>query len=200
MTSLSDAAPGVIVGRLSPDQQQHMVAHVRRLMQQAPIYTPRMPGGQPFRYQQTGAGWGWTSGYGGGYRYQREHPITGDLLPAIPEDLVAFVRIYGLVPDALLVNFYSPGATLGLHQDRDERDLSAPVVSVSLGDTATFLLGGQRRSDPVQQLELPSGTVMLLAGENRMAWHGVAAIHPGTAPAGLLRSPGRINLTFRRSQ
>jgi len=192
--------PDAIVGRLSLEQQQRMVDHVRQLARQAPLYTPHMPGGQPFRYQQTGAGWGWTSGYGGGYRYQREHPITGDLLPAIPPELAAFARQYGLEPDALLVNFYRPGARLGLHQDRDERDLTAPVVSVSLGDTATFLLGGQRRSDPVQRIELPSGTVMVLAGTNRMAWHGVATIHPGTAPAGLLRSPGRINLTFRRSQ
>lgn len=190
----------VIVNQLTNEQQQRMIGHVRQLVRQAPLYTPRMPGGQPFRYQQTGAGWGWTSGYGGGYRYQREHPITGNLLPAIPEDLAAFARIYGLEPDALLVNFYRSEATLGLHQDRDERDLSAPVVSVSLGDTATFLLGGQRRNDPVQQLELPSGTVMVLAGPNRMAWHGVSKIHPGTAPDGLLRSPGRINLTFRKSQ
>lgn len=188
-----------MITALTDKQQRRLVSLVRELVRQAPLYTATTKG-QAFRYQQTGAGWGWTSGHGGGYRYQREHPLNGNLLPAIPPELVTLAQRYGLEPDALLVNFYRPGATLGLHQDRDERDLTAPVVSISLGDTATFLLGGQCRSDPVQRIELRSGSVMLLAGDTRMAWHGVAAIHPGTAPAELLRSPGRICLTLRKSQ
>lgn len=186
--------------RLDLQQQRQLLDLVRELARQAPLYTPRTAGGQPFRYRQTGAGWGWTSGYGGGYRYQREHPVTGRPLPPIPNELLRIAAAHDLQADALLVNFYSPGSKLGLHQDRDERDLSQPVVSISLGDTATFLLGGQRRQDPVQRIELPSGSIILLDGPTRMAWHGVESIHPGTAPPGLMRAPGRINLTLRRSQ
>lgn len=189
----------MISSTLTLEQQRELLRVVRELTKSAPLYRAELRG-TPFRYAQTGAGWGWTSGHGGGYRYQREHPITGQLLPEIPASLVNLPREHGLEPDALLVNWYTQDSSLGLHQDRDERDLTAPVVSVSLGDSCIFQLGGTHRGEPVQQHRLNSGDVMVLAGPTRLAYHGVLRILPGTAPQGLLRSPGRLNLTLRRSQ
>jgi alkylated DNA repair protein (DNA oxidative demethylase) len=189
-----------IVAELTIDQQKHILNLTRQVVLHAALYTAQMPTGQPFRYQQTGAGWGWTSGYGGGYRYQRHHPITGNLLPEIPKELLEFAKSYGLQADSLLINYYRQGSKLGLHQDKDEQDLTHPVLSVSLGDTATFLLGGKNRSDTVNKIKLVSGTVMMLQGTTRLAWHGVECIHNGTGPSGLLKGDGRLNLTFRKSQ
>ena len=187
------------VTNLSLHEQQELVQAARQVVQQAPLYRAELRG-VAFRYHQTGAGWGWTSGHGGGYRYQREHPLTGRPLPQIPESLLRLGQQYGLEADALLINWYTEGSTLGLHQDRDERDLSAPVVSISLGDACIFRLGGTSRSDPVSEHRLESGDVIVLSGPTRLAFHGVAQILPGTAPNGLLHSPGRLNLTLRRSQ
>ena len=185
--------------RLNLAAQQQLVAAAREVVRSAPLYRATTRSGGSFNYLQTGAGWGWTSD-ARGYRYQREHPVTGHPLPPIPEVLVSLARAHGLEADALLVNWYTQGSSLGLHQDRDERDLSAPIVSVSLGDTAEFLLGGLRRSDPVEVLELTSGTVLVLAGADRMRFHGVRRVRSGTAPAGLLAGAGRVNLTLRKSQ
>jgi alkylated DNA repair protein (DNA oxidative demethylase) len=99
-------------------------------------------------------------------------------------------------PQACLINFYPAGARMGLHQDRDEQEFSAPVVSVSLGDDCLFRIGGTRRSDPTASLRLHSGDVVVLGGESRLAFHGVDRIYPGTST--LLKSEGRINLTLRR--
>src|SRR5204862_3623164 len=95
-----------------------------------------------------------------------------------------------------LVNFYGPDARLGLHQDRDEKDLAAPVVSLSLGDTGLFRVGGPKRGDPTRSLRLASGDAVVLGGEGRLAFHGVDRIFPGTST--LLPEGGRINLTLRR--
>jgi alkylated DNA repair protein (DNA oxidative demethylase) len=95
-----------------------------------------------------------------------------------------------------LVNFYTADAKMGLHQDRDETDLQAPVVSISLGDTCLFRVGGLNRTDPTGSFKLTSGDVVVLGGESRLAFHGVDRIYPGTST--LLKSGGRINLTLRR--
>ena len=99
-------------------------------------------------------------------------------------------------PQACLINFYGASARMGLHQDRDEQDFSAPVVSLSLGDTGVFRVGGTKRSDPTQTFRLASGDAVVLGGEARLAFHGIDRILPGTST--LLPEGGRINLTLRR--
>ncbi len=191
----------LLAGRLTLQQQHELASLARLVADQAPLYRAQMPGtGAPFRYLQTGAGWGWTSGHGGGYRYQREHPVTRQPLPEIPAQLQDLARQRGLEADALLINWYTQGSSLGLHQDRDEQDLAAPVVSISLGDACVFRLGGPNRGDPVTEHRLESGDIVVLAGPTRLAFHGVSRIIPGTSPEGLLQRPGRLNLTLRRSQ
>lgn len=192
-------ADTLILGTLNPEQQRRLLTTVQGLLKAAPPYHAEL-NGRSFRYRQSGAGWGWTSGWGGGYRYQATHPIRGTLLPPIPPELLRLMAHYGLQADALLINLYEGDSSLGLHQDKDEADLTAPVISISLGSTAEFLLGGQKRSDPTRTLLLKSGTIMQLAGQHRLAYHGVKRILPGTGPAELLHPGARINLTFRKSQ
>jgi alkylated DNA repair protein (DNA oxidative demethylase) len=129
--------------------------------------------------------------------------VTGDPWPPIPERLMALWREladYPHPPQACLVNFYSSSARMGLHQDRDEQEFAAPVVSVSLGDTCLFRIGGTRRGDPTRSLKLASGDVVVLGGESRLAFHGVDQVYPGTSTllAGWFPDGGRINLTLRR--
>jgi alkylated DNA repair protein (DNA oxidative demethylase) len=134
-----------------------------------------------------------------GYRYQPTHPQTGAPWPAIPEDLLTAWREvtgYPHPPEACLVNFYGAAAKMGLHQDRDEDDLAAPVLSLSLGDSCLFRIGGRRRGDPSQSIRLASGDALVLAGDARLAFHGVDRILPGTST--LIPEGGRINLTLRR--
>ena len=100
-------------------------------------------------------------------------------------------------PDACLINFYAAGAKMGLHQDKDERDFSQPIVTVSLGDAADWLIGGFKRADPTRAFRLESGDVLLMGGESRMRFHGVRKIHPGTSPVADLT--GRYSLTFRKA-
>jgi DNA oxidative demethylase len=103
---------------------------------------------------------------------------------------------YGEAPEACLINFYDPGAKMGQHQDRDEADFDAPVVSISLGDSCLFRLSGHKRSKPTRSIRLSSGDVVVLGGAARLAFHGVDRIYPGTSR--LLPEGGRINLTLRR--
>jgi DNA oxidative demethylase len=141
---------------------------------------------------------GWVSDEAG-YRYQARHPETGEAWPPIPPILLrAWQELAGYPhsPQACLVNFYAPNARMGLHQDRDEQDFSAPVLSLSLGDTCLFRIGGLRRTDPSRSVELRSGDALLLGGEARLAFHGVDRVLSGTST--LLARGGRINLTLRR--
>jgi alkylated DNA repair protein (DNA oxidative demethylase) len=141
---------------------------------------------------------GWVSDRTG-YRYQPLHPETGRPWPEIPPvllDLWHELGGYPHPPEACLVNFYEPGARLGLHQDKDEDDLEAPVVSVSLGDDGLFRFGGSTRGGPTRSLRLRSGDVLIMGGESRLLFHGVDRIDPGTST--LLKGEGRINLTLRR--
>jgi alkylated DNA repair protein (DNA oxidative demethylase) len=103
---------------------------------------------------------------------------------------------YAHPPESCLVNCYGPTARMGLHQDRDEQDFAAPVVSLSLGDTGLFRIGGTKRGDPTRSLRLASGDALVLGGEARLAFHGIDRILPGTST--LLPESGRINLTMRR--
>lgn len=134
-----------------------------------------------------------------GYRYQESHPETGAPWPAIPPQLLdIWDRVSGVdrKPQACLVNYYSDQARMGLHQDKDEQDLETPVVSISLGNTCLFRVGGNSRTDKTGSFKLASGDVVVLAGQSRLCFHGVDKIYPATST--LLKNGGRINLTLRR--
>ena len=202
MRSASSSVHGLELrpGYLGRAAQEALLADVREAIRQAPLYTPTMPRtGQPFSVRMTNCGsLGWVSD-AGGYRYQPTHPTTGRPWPAIPDlALRAWRDLAGgaSAPEACLINVYAPTARMGLHQDRDEQDFTAPVVSLSLGDTCLFRVGGTRRSDPTRSFRLTSGDAVVLGGDARLAFHGVDRIMPGTST--LLPEGGRINLTLRR--
>ena len=195
--------PGVTLtpGYLDRAAQHELLAAVRAVVAAAPLYLPRMPrSGKPMSVRMTNCGpLGWVTDAERGYRYQATHPETGAAWPPIPEILLAAWRALGGYPhppQACLVNFYAADARLGLHQDKDEQDFAAPVVSLSLGDTCLFRVGGLKRSDPTRSLRLASGDAVVLGGEGRLVFHGVDRILPGTST--LLAEGGRINLTLRR--
>lgn len=188
-------------GHLDPAAQTALLGAVRSAIAAAPLFTPVMPRtGKPFTVAMTNCGpLGWVSDREGGYRYQATHPQTGRPWPPIPAmlcDLWRAVTAYPAPPEACLVNYYAPGARMGLHRDEDEEDLAAPVLSVSLGDTARFRVGGRTRKGAIRSFHLVSGDVLMLAGPDRLAYHGVDRILPGSSA--LLAEGGRINLTLRR--
>jgi len=196
-------APGVILtpGYLDRAAQDEMLAAVRTVVATAPLYVPRMPRtGKPMSVRMTNCGvLGWLTDEARGYRYQATHPETGEPWPPIPDILLrAWCDLSGYrhPPEACLVNYYAADARMGLHQDKDEVDLAAPVVSLSLGDTGLFRLGGCKRGDPTVAVRLASGDAVVLGGEGRLTFHGVDRILPGTST--LLPEGGRINLTLRR--
>jgi alkylated DNA repair protein (DNA oxidative demethylase) len=156
--------------------------------------------GKPMSVRMTNCGpLGWVTDKERGYRYQAMHPVTGKPWPAMPRMLLELweeVAAYPHPPEACLVNYYAGAAKMGLHQDRDEEDFDAPVLSVSLGDTGVFRVGGRSRKDPTQKFELRSGDVFVLGGADRLAYHGIDRILPGTSD--LLPEGGRFNLTLRR--
>jgi DNA oxidative demethylase len=185
---------------LSREAQAGVLAAIRSVLAAAPLFTPRMPNsGQPMSVGMSNCGpLGWLTDERG-YRYERSHPQTGRKWPAIPGVLLQLwtdVAQYPHAPEACLINYYGPHAKMGLHQDRDEADFSAPVVSLSLGDSCLFRVGGCKRRDPTRSLRLNSGDVLVLGGEARLAFHGVDRIYANTST--LLAEGGRINLTMRR--
>jgi alkylated DNA repair protein (DNA oxidative demethylase) len=190
-----------IPGYLDRSAQERLVAIVRTIVEEAPLYTPAMPkSGQPMSVRMTNCGvLGWVSDKERGYRYQPDHPVTGKPWPRMPEELLAvWEAVSGVVvrPEACLINYYGPEARMGLHQDRDEAAYSVPVVSISLGDACLFRIGGTDRSHKTLSLRLESGDIVVLGGESRLCFHGVDRIYPLTST--LLKKPGRINLTLRR--
>jgi alkylated DNA repair protein (DNA oxidative demethylase) len=187
-------------GHLDRDAQLDLLAALRGVLMAAPLFTPRMPkSGRPFTVGMSNCGpLGWVSDESG-YRYQPTHPQTGKTWPPMPPALLALWRElarYRDPPEACLINFYGPSAKMGLHQDRDEADFDAPVVSISLGDSCLFRVGGLKRNEPSRSIRLGSGDVIVLGGAVRLAFHGVDRIYPGTSS--LLPEGGRINLTLRR--
>ena len=188
-------------GFLGVEAQRSLVETIREAVQQAPLYTPAMPRtGKEMSVRMTNCGTlGWVTDKERGYRYQPTHPSTGKPWPAIPPmllDLWRKVSAYPHDPEACLINFYDSSAKMGLHQDRDEADFAAPVVSVSLGDSCLFRVGQTTREGPTKSFRLDSGDVVVLGGESRLAFHGVDRIYPTTSA--LLKNGGRINLTLRR--
>ena len=181
-------------------EQELVVRLLRDIILIAPLFTPRMPGtGKAFSVRMTNCGsLGWVSDRAG-YRYQSSHPETGHPWPAIPEIVLnawSVLSGYPHPPEACLINIYNSAAKMGLHQDKDEEDFSAPVVSLSLGDTCIFRIGGAKRHDPTRSVRLASGDAVVLGGASRLAFHGVERILPGSST--LLLEGGRINLTLRR--
>jgi alkylated DNA repair protein (DNA oxidative demethylase) len=190
----------MVPGYLDRPAQDGLVAALRAVVARAPVYTPRMPKtGKPMSVRMTNCGpLGWVTDERG-YRYQPTHPETGEPWPPIPDILLkAWDELggYSHAPESCLVNYYGPTAKMGLHQDRDEKDFAAPVVSLSLGDTGLFRIGGSSRGDPTRSLRLASGDALVLGGDARLAFHGVDRIMPGTST--LLPEGGRINFTLRR--
>ena len=197
-----DVLPGVRLWpeRLDRAAQAALVVEIFRLVSDAPFYRPQMPGsGKAFSVEETNLGeLGWVADRSG-YRYEKTHPVTGDPWPVIPPLLLALwsaLSNYPAQPQCCLVNLYRDGARMGLHQDRDEAALDAPVLSVSLGDDAVFRIGGTTRKGPTKSMRLRSGDVIVFGGPARMAFHGIDRIVPGTSQ--LIPGGGRINLTLRR--
>lgn len=187
-------------GHLDLSAQADLAEQLRAIVAEAPLFRPVMPkNGQPFSVRMSNCGpLGWVSDIRG-YRYQPLHPVTGKPWPPLPDvlkDLWRELAPDAPEPEACLINFYDETARMGLHQDRDEETFEAPVLSVSLGDSALFRIGGLTRKDPARSFRLNSGDVLLLEGPSRLAFHGIGRIYPGTST--LLKNGGRINLTLRR--
>lgn len=199
---MSELLPGVHYhpGHLDRAAQEALVASLREVARVGPFFTPRMPRtGKPFSVRMTNCGvLGWVSDEAG-YRYQPTHPETGAPWPPMPAVLLeAWQALAGYPhpPEACLVNFYEAKARMGLHQDRDEEDFAAPVLSISLGDTAVFRIGGTTRGGATTSLRLASGDALVFGGPARLAYHGIDRVMPGSST--LLPQGGRLNLTLRR--
>jgi alkylated DNA repair protein (DNA oxidative demethylase) len=180
--------------------QERLLAALREITRAAPLFTPRMPRtGKPFSVLMTNCGrLGWVSDEKG-YRYQPMHPETGEPWPAMPGQVLrawAELSAYPHPPDACLINFYDPRARMGMHQDKDEEEFDAPVVSLSLGDTALFRYGGLERRDPTRSVRLRSGDAIVFGGPARLIHHGIDRLMAGSSD--LLPQGGRLNLTLRR--
>jgi len=199
--ALGDAAC-VLRGFALPDAAA-LLAAVEAIAQQAPFRHMITPGGFEMSVALTNCGTlGWTSDRHG-YRYATHDPQTGQPWPPLPDVFLNLARnaaaeagFVGFTPDACLINRYVPGARLSLHQDRDEQDYGAPIVSVSLGMPAVFLWGGHKRADKTQRVPLLHGDVVVWGGPDRLRYHGVAPLKD--TPHSLLGSR-RINLTFRKA-
>jgi DNA oxidative demethylase len=197
-----EIAPGAVFypNYLDREAQEALLADVRAVIAKAPLHHPRMPrSGKPFSVRMTNCGpLGWVSDISG-YRYQETHPETGVPWPPMPDALTAAWRElsgFPSPPEACLVNYYADGTRLGLHQDRDENELAAPVVSLSLGDVAIFRIGGTKRADATRSVKLASGDAFVFGGASRLAFHGIDRVLPGTST--LISEGGRFNLTMRR--
>jgi alkylated DNA repair protein (DNA oxidative demethylase) len=195
--------PGVLYvpDYLDTPRQCALLVSIRERLEEAPLYTAHMPkSGLPLSVRMSNfGGLGWYSDRSKGYRYETLHPDTGRPWPSLPP--LAEQAWWDLAddpqpPQACLLNHYATGTKMGLHQDRDEDALCAPVVSLSLGDTCVFRFGGISRRDKTKTIKLHSGDAIVLCGESRLAFHGVDRILSGSST--LLEEGGRFNLTLRR--
>lgn len=185
-------------GWLDQAAQKEMLADIRSVIAAAPLVRPVTAWGRPMSVRMSSAGrLGWVIKRGR-YAYSRRHPETGQNWPPIPESVLAVWRAlsgWPDPPDSCLINWYGEGARMGLHQDRDEGQFDAPVLSISLGDPARFRIGGVERKDQTQSTVLHSGDVAIMGGKARLAFHGIDRIMFGEGT--LLLKGGRINLTLR---
>ncbi|WP_315776469.1 MULTISPECIES: DNA oxidative demethylase AlkB [unclassified Bradyrhizobium] len=198
-------APGAVLLRgFARPQEAELITAIETIAAQAPFRRMVTPGGHQMSVAMTSCGaCGWVTDRSG-YRYDAVDPDSGQPWPAMPplfhqlaEQAASEAGFAGFAPDACLINRYEPGARMSLHQDRDERDIGAPIVSVSLGLPATFLFGGLKRTERTQRYRLVHGDVVVWGGPARLAFHGVAPLADGEH-ARLGRR--RINLTFRRAR
>lgn len=197
------ADDAVLLRGFAAGDESRLVAAVNRIATAAPFRHMVTPGGFAMSVAMTNCGSaGWITDRRG-YRYDAVDPETGKPWPKMPalfQDLAtraaAAAGFDGFAPDSCLINRYVPGARLTLHQDRNERDFAAPIVSVSLGLPATFLFGGRKRADRPKRLRLASGDVAVWGGVARLAFHGVDVLADGEHP---LTGRARLNLTFRRA-
>jgi alkylated DNA repair protein (DNA oxidative demethylase) len=180
------------------------MAALGRVLAAAPLARARTKGGVTSAAMSNCGDVGWWSDTRG-YRYVDRHPETGEPWPPLPPEFLKVVAQAvagtpwpGFAPDACLINYYEPGAKMGLHQDKDEKDFAQPIVTVSLGDDADFLVGGLSRRERTQTLVVHSGDVLIMGGPSRMRFHGVRKIYPGTSP--LPGVAGRYSLTFRKAR
>lgn len=184
-------------------QAQALLQDIEQIVQRAPWRHMLTPGGQAMSVAMTGCGpRSWVSDRRG-YRYADRDPLTGQPWPALPANLVQLAQaaaqqagFAAFAPDACLINRYAPGARMSLHQDRDERDLTAPIVSISLGLPAVFLWGGATRGERALRVPLGHGDVLVWGGVDRLRFHGVLPVAPGTHPD---TGDCRINLTLRKA-
>jgi alkylated DNA repair protein (DNA oxidative demethylase) len=198
---LSGAA--VVLRRFARDKLLALIAVVNEVTAGAPFRNMITPGGFRMSVGMTNCGRaGWVTDRKG-YRYELVDPITGNPWPPMPDAFrhlavnAAVVAGYpSFEPDACLINLYEPGTRLSLHRDENERDLTAPIVSVSLGLPAIFLFGGNSRSDRPRRIPLEGGDVVVWGGPDRLVYHGVAPLADGNDP---LTGNRRINLTFRKA-
>ena len=200
-------APGLVLfqSRLSPVEQRELWRMCRELADgPVPMYTPTVRGGRKMSVGMLCLGKHWN---GMTYSYEDcRSDFDGLTVPAIPPRFVSIAQLaaadagFTMQPDLCIMNFYSSSAKMGVHQDKDERPetiaAGIPIVSISLGDAARFVVGGLSRRDPTQPLMLRSGDVLVMGGPSRLRYHGVTRILTGTAPEGT--GPGRFNLTFRQ--
>jgi len=190
-----------IPGFLTREAQENLVETVREIVKSAPLFVPKMPKtGKEMSVRMTNCGsLGWVTDKENGYRYQTTHPVNGAPWPDIQNSILRIwteISAYPHDPEACLINFYNQNAKMGLHQDRDEDDFEAPVVSISLGDSCLFRVGETTRTGRTTSFKLQSGDAVILTGKSRLAFHGVEKIYPDTST--LLKNGGRINLTLRR--
>lgn len=200
-----ELAPGaMLLAGFARSREVALIAEVRAMTDRSPFRHLITPGGHRMSVAMTNCGnVGWVSDHRG-YRYDAVDPDSGHPWPAMPDVFIALARdaaakagFMDFRPDACLINRYEPGAKLSLHQDKDELDLDAPIVSVSLGLPATFQFGGFKRSDRPDRHRLRHGDVVVWGGPSRLAFHGVLPLADGEHP---LLGRQRINLTFRKTR
>jgi DNA oxidative demethylase len=203
--SREQIAEGALLLRgFADDTSQRLMDELAKIVETAPFRHMVTPGGYRMSVAMTNCGQaGWVSD-AQGYRYDASDPVTGLAWPAMPPafcqlaaDAAREAAYPGFEADACLINRYEPGARLTLHQDRNERDYAAPIVSVSLGLPAVFLFGGASRKVRPRRMRLESGDVVVWGGATRLAYHGIAALNDGEHP---LTGRCRINLTFRKAR
>jgi DNA oxidative demethylase len=184
--------------------EAELIAALHDIVEQAPFRHMVTPGGHEMSVAMTNCGGaGWVTDRSG-YRYDSNDPEAGRPWPAMPPSFRALARraadkagFAGFSPDACLINRYQPGARMSLHQDKDERDFGAPIVSVSLGLPAIFLFGGLKRSDKPRRFRLAHGDIVVWGGPARLVYHGVAPLADGEHHR---MGRQRINLTFRKAR
>ncbi len=205
---MPEIAPGAFhyPGYLDTAAQERLAIEIAEVISRAPLFVSRMPkSGLPMSVRMTNCGpLGWMSDREKGYRYEPAHPETGAPWPPMPQmllDIWVDLTGYHKPPEACLVNVYSEEAKMGLHQDRDEADFDAPILSLSLGADCRFRLGGPKRADKSIAFTLSGGDALVLSGPARRCFHGVDRILPSMLaplPGSLEGQGARVNLTMRR--